>query len=236
MLYKTKVATIQEATRDWQRQATSPPPRVIPIGTLPFNEPGVTLSPTPIVTATISLVTIPLVSRSISIVIVSSASPITTSVFSENIEEESNQPFSEGIDISSSITPSIILPLYLEDTEDLITESALATQLEQDTNDVSLSISSLRIGYDGIRITGTITNLPEQTHSLVAFGSFSIDNYSLVVQLSSILIDGLDASSSYRTQVESRINSSLYRLLPQRYVQSYELDEGEIRVFSKVRP
>lgn len=128
------------------------------------------------------------------------------------------------------------LPSGLIDTEDVITEEMLTEQVKQDADDSSLSDLTIQLTPDGINAIALATIFPGIKRRIEASGTFAVENYSLVVRVSSIQLDGLDVTERYRGQLESSVNSSLYRLLPQRYVQSYELADGEVRVYSKVRP
>ena len=136
--------------------------------------------------------------------------------------------------VTDTLSPS--LPLGLIDTEDVITEEMLTQQARQDTSDDSLSDLTIKPTPEGISAAALVTILPGIERRVQVTGTFAIENYSLVVKVSSIQFDGLDVTERFRGQLESSINSSLYRLLPQRYVQSYELADGEVRVHSKVRP
>ena len=128
------------------------------------------------------------------------------------------------------------LPSGLVDTKDVITEEMLAEQIKADINHSSLSNLTIKLSPDGISAIALITILPSIKQRVEAKGIFAIEEYNLVVKVSEIRLDGLDMTKRYRGQLESSINSSLYRLLPQRYIQSYELANGEITVYSKIKP
>jgi len=136
--------------------------------------------------------------------------------------------------ITDTLSPA--LPSGLVDTEDVITEEMLTEQVKRDAGDYSLSDLSIKLTSDGISAIALVTIFPGIKRRIEANGTFAVENYSLVIKVSSIRFDGLDVTERYRGQLESSINSSLYRLLPQRYVQSYELEDGEIHVYSKVKP
>jgi hypothetical protein len=127
------------------------------------------------------------------------------------------------------------LPSGLVDIEDVITEAMLTEQAKQDADDDSLSDLTVRLTDEGVTAIGFITVFPGIRQQLDVSGTLVVENYSLVFEVASIELEGRDVTERYRAQLESRINTSLYRLLPQRYVQSYELADGEIRVESGIR-
>jgi hypothetical protein len=128
------------------------------------------------------------------------------------------------------------LPSGLVDTEDVVTEESLTQQVQEDLDDGSLSELTISLSPDGVQATAIVERLRGVRQRIEAEGTLAVGDYLLVVEVSSIELDDLDVTDLYRGELESRINSSLYRLLPQRYVQSYELAVGEVRVWSKVRP
>jgi len=135
--------------------------------------------------------------------------------------------------------PGTVLPASppgMVTTEDVITEEMLTEQVKQDAGNGALSNLSISLAPEGISAVAVVTLLPGITRRIEASGTLAVENYSLVVKVSSIQLDGRDVTENYREQLENSLNSSLYRLLSQRYVQSYELRDGEIRVYSKVRP
>jgi hypothetical protein len=131
------------------------------------------------------------------------------------------------------------LPQGLVETQDVITGAMLAEQIMRDTQDRggdSLSELVIELNADGIHAAGALAIFPGVTRPLEASGTFAVENESLVVQVFSIHFDGVDVTERYGGQLESQVNSSLYRLLPQRYVQSFEMEDGRVIVRSKMRP
>ncbi|MBX3001410.1 MAG: hypothetical protein KF893_23005 [Caldilineaceae bacterium] len=130
---------------------------------------------------------------------------------------------------------SIALPLNMVAVEDLITEQMLAMQVQQDVADTALSNLTITFTPEGVQAMGSVVLLGGIRQPLVAIGTFVVENDSLVTKVSSIRLGRLDVTERYRGQLEAGVNSSLYRLLPQRYVQSFELSHGELLVHSQVR-
>jgi hypothetical protein len=122
------------------------------------------------------------------------------------------------------------------DTEDVITEEMIAQQILEDTGDPSLSDLSVELTASGFRAVGIVKTFPGIKTRVQAEGSFAVENHRLVAKISSIKLNGLDVTGRYREPLESLVNLSLNRLLPQRNVQSYELADGRIHVYSKVLP
>ncbi len=136
---------------------------------------------------------------------------------------------------TTTAMPLLALPSRSIDVKDIITEGMLAEQIERDINQSSLSGLTVRLSPNGISAIAFVTVIPGFEQRIKARGVLAIENYNLVVRISSIRSNGVNVTERYRGQLESIVNSSLYRLLPQRYVQSYELADGEIRVFSKMK-
>lgn len=244
--YETAVVLTQQAEIDWMRTATSIP-NVFVIGTIKVTEePGVgSPAAAPDTTPATSLALTPTneVAQSISSVavhtIVAASSPTATAlriVIPAEASPETPAATPEALPTEGSVASSgPALPSGLVNTEDVITEELLTEQMARDAEG-SLSDLTIRLTPDGFDAISVVTVLPGVQWRIEAQGAFAVENYSLVVKVSSIQSDGLDVTERYRGQLESSANTSLYRLLPERYVQSYELGDGEIRVYSKVRP
>jgi len=140
----------------------------------------------------------------------------------------------------STLTNSVVggppLPATLIPVEDTITEVQLAEQIRLDAGSSTLPNLSLTITPDGIRAASVVTIFPGIEQQIEAGGVLDIENYGLVFRAEYVQLNGEDVSARYRESLESQINTSLYRLLPGRFVQSYALGIGEIRVQSGVRP
>jgi hypothetical protein len=163
------------------------------------------------------------------IVIQSETSPVSPTETPTEIPVASPTESSTG-----TVLPAT--PLGLVETEDVITEGMLTEQVKRDADDDSLSDLTIGLAPEGISAVAFVTIFPGIKRRIEASGTFAVDNNSLVVTVSTIQFDDLDVTERYRGQLESSLNSSLYRLLPQRYVQSYKLGDGEVRVYSRVRP
>jgi len=131
---------------------------------------------------------------------------------------------------------SPVPPQGLVDVEDVITEDMLTAQVEQDGNDTSISDLNIHLTPDGVVATGRVSVLPGIKRPIEVKGTFAVENDSLVMKVTSILLNDIDVTDQYRVQLEDEVGWSLYQLLPQRYVRSYELAEGQLIVHSEVRP
>lgn len=135
----------------------------------------------------------------------------------------------------TAASPGPPTPANLVAIEDRITEAQLADQIRLDA-DNGLPDLSLTITPEGIRAASAVTLFPGITQRIEAGGVLSIQDNNLVFQTEFVRLNGDDVSALYGDRLESQINTTLYRLLPGRFVRSYELGLGEIRVQSGVRP
>jgi hypothetical protein len=126
-------------------------------------------------------------------------------------------------------------PLGLVDTQDLITEEQLTEELKMEPEGSQLKDLNVSLIEMGFQIEGTLSTFPVGGEKVEVRGEFLVNNYSLAVHVSSVLLNGQDMALPYHEEIESRMDTSLYRLLPERYVQYYELMNGKILVHSKVR-
>ncbi len=115
--------------------------------------------------------------------------------------------------------------------EDVITEEMLRDQVQKGDTDGSFSDIVVRITPDGLHVTGNAVVMLLQRRFTMT-GTFVIENESLIVNIDSISLNGIDVTSQYRVQLESEIRSQLYQLLPQRFVQSFTLEDGQVVVES----
>ncbi len=254
--YEATVEAAQEATIVAMRQAPSAP-SVLVIGTLGPTIPSDVASPTA-VTETITVTsmatsppgvtTVAITPNAVAtqpnsnVTVSTMVAEVTATTSSDGSVSEATVPVPTLTDMpDSSITPTVggagvpALPSGLVDIEDVITEAMLTEQAKQDADDDSLSDLTVRLTDEGVTAIGFITVFPGIRQQLDVSGTLVVENYSLVFEVASIELEGRDVTERYRAQLESRINTSLYRLLPQRYVQSYELADGEIRVESGIR-
>lgn len=147
---------------------------------------------------------------------------------------EPDRPDSAG----GSSTPSAGMPGRpggLVKTIDMISPEMMADQVVKDAVDVRLSDVDITFTEEGFNATATATALtrkmPVELH-----GSFAVTNSNLVVEIAHLRVDGRDMTAQYGNMVEDRINSGLYRLLPQRYVDAYVVEFGQLLVQSMARP
>lgn len=127
-------------------------------------------------------------------------------------------------------------PIGLKDTEDTLTEQMLEDQITHDAENDGLSDINVTLRSDGIEATAIAVAGPGITRKIDVKAEFAVEQFSLVAKVVSVRSGDSDLTSSYKAPLESRLNTSLYRLLPQRWVQSFELGDGYVRVYSKVRP
>jgi hypothetical protein len=127
-------------------------------------------------------------------------------------------------------------PAGMIETLDIITADMLTAELQSEAGTDSLSSLSVHFAPATVTATGIVTVLPGIQQQIEASGTFTVENDSLVVNLSTVSVAGRDLTEEYRGPLESRIDSSLYRLLPERYVQSFTLTESELAVASLIKP
>lgn len=270
--YETRVAVAQQATLAAQRLATSPPPRVVPIGTLdPVNvalpiTPTLTAPAAPLTTttelttttvvskspstdaATAVMATVPAANSTVRILgratVTQTGTPISTVV----IVRATQQPPTTSV-VTSTVDPSMTNTLTavtaiasapqvnmrgMSAVEDIITDEMLREQVQKSNSDGSFSDIGVSITPDGVRVTGkTSATLIEQPFTMT--GTFFVENESLAIKVESILLNGVNVTARYRSQLEDEIRWQLYQLLPQRFVQSFTLNEGQIVVQSLKR-
>ena len=163
-----------------------------------------------------------------SVFVVQSEAEISSSVGGTETPNQTDSTAAE--DGQSSGIP---IPTGLVDLTDLITTDMLADRVRQDAADLPLSDLVIDLSDRGFTASGRMGLLPGLAQPVQISGELAVIDYSLVVQVDLIRYGDRDVTSDYRGQVEDRINSSLYRLLPQRYVTGYEVEFGQLQVFSK---
>lgn len=230
--YEATVETAQDGTIEAIRQATSVPEIRI-IGTVPGSTPIV---PTAAV-ATTTVQTIAIVIKS-TLPAGDSAAPVTTlpprlTPTTEVTPTISAETSSEPLESGSGGPPT---PANMVDVEDILTEAQMVEQVRRDAGDDMLLDLSLHITGDGVSAGSTVTVFPGIEQQIEAGGTFAVENDSLIFRAEFVQLNGVDVTAQYRDSLESQITTSLYRLLPGRFVQSFELGSGEVRVTSKMRP
>ena len=113
------------------------------------------------------------------------------------------------------------------DVDDIITDQMLNEQVQKDADSETISDLTVELGPDGVRAYGTVSVLFGLRRPIEMQGTFAVEEERLVVITTSIVLDGQDVTEQYRAAVEERVNWSLYKLLPQRYVRSFELSWGQ---------
>lgn len=213
--YQSTVTAAQNATREAERRATSSI-RIRPVSTAPANEPDHT-TVTPVNTEV----------------------PVTpTSV----TEQRTASPSSSSVSLPTSTVisdTSLALPTPMGGwvaVDDVITPDMLTTQITQDIDDVSLTELTVTFTAEEFNVVGLINVSPLVEETIEVTGTFTINRENLVAEIDLIRVAAEDVTSEYRGQLESQINTSLYRLLPQRFVQSYDLTDTHLYVHSRMRP
>lgn len=220
--YESTVTAARAATIDAVRSATSVI-QVIPIGTIDLPTVETQVASTSVVR--INTVTVVATNSEMAN---SEASPvgITTELLG------TSTPSSVADNEHEGVPPT---PIGLIDIEDIITEEQLTERLKTEPEGSDLKDLRVTLSQGGFHIDSVIAVFPVNNQHVVVDGVFVVKNYSLVVNISSITLNGDDVTQSYGKEIESRMDTSLYRLLPERYVQSFIILDGEILVFSKVR-
>ena len=127
-------------------------------------------------------------------------------------------------------------PPGLVEVEDILTERMLVEQANRDMDNGTLSDLDIQLTADGFVATAKTHLVGLLNGDVVAVGRFVVENESLVVKVSSIKVNGVDVTSQHRATVEDSVTSSLYRLLPERFVQSFVSSGDELIVQSLARP
>ena len=271
--YQTRVAAAQEATADYQRRATSPPPKVIPIGTVaqvvgvatntaftitpaltPIDDSAAALPATPDVSvvptvatatleaaaiaaqsakSTVRILTSTLVTQTVTptagiVVVRSTPLPVATSAPTVTGTVPETMPAPVAVARQSDLSGMV-------EVEDIITEANLTDRAQQGIEGDSIAGLAIGITAEGLSVQGEAVIVGAVRRPFEMSGTFAVENESLVVKVVSILLDGQDVTEQYRSQLEESIRWELYRLLPQRYVQSYVLTDGQILVRSLKR-
>ena len=138
---------------------------------------------------------------------------------------------------SVTVVTALALPTQrLQTIVDTITDEMLTAQARKELANNNISDLSVSFRDDGIFGVGYVSILPGLRQQIQGKGTLMIRNASLVANISSITLDGRDVTEQYRVALEDRVNWGLYQLLPQRFVQAFELRLGSVRVTSGVRP
>lgn len=166
------------------------------------------------------------------IVVTSNATPAPTSevAIATVVVGESNV-----LTDSSNLMQTQVMTPPVELVEDLLTEQMIAEQLLQDVGDLGITDMVITLTPDGIVGFGSVSTLFGLAQDVRTEGNFLVENESLKVDITSILLGNQDVTAEYSDQLADSVNSSLYRLLPQRYVQGFEAGFGEVRVQSEIR-
>jgi len=216
--YEATVTAAQVATIDAGRAVTSVI-KIFPVGTADLS-------------------TIETDSPSTSIVKIMTATIIASSSFEPNSVNtpiyliETPTPIFNNTNESDGVPAT---PIGLIDIEDIITEEQLTEQLKTEPEGSELKDLKVALSQSGFRIDGILAISPVSNQDVEIHGVFIIKSYSLVVDILSITLNGDDVTSSFHEEIESRMDTSLYRLLPERYVQDFMVVDGKLLVTSKAR-
>jgi hypothetical protein len=124
--------------------------------------------------------------------------------------------------------------LGMIDVTDILTEAMITAQIQQDMHDDSIQNLVIMLTPEEVRGTGVYVKQGVQK-PLQVVGALAIENEGLIVRITSIKVGSLDVTADQRGGLESTLNSSIYRLLPERFVQSYQLEQGQVVVQSRKR-
>jgi len=219
-LYDATVVAAQNATVDAMRNATSAY-KIATIGLIETSEDEAGGSPL----ATSVPSTLLIITSVIDSIPSAETNTISTPIYTLTLTPEvSNNGF---------LPPT---PIGLVDIEDLITAEALNRQLKADAEGSKLTELTVSLSPNGIHADGVIALFPGVQQPVVADGTFEVEDYSLTVKILSITIGDVDVTQKYYEQLKSRVETSLYRLLPGRYVQNFQMSDGAVTVYSKIRP
>lgn len=223
--YEATVAAAREATAQAQRRVQST------VVVLPARQ----LQPLPAATATptlqpVSGVTIFTVTPMGSL----AALPATETPQPATITSAPTETQLQTIVVSSGGGPAT--PAGMVDVEDRLSEAQLEAQAREEEDAGDLSDIQIAITSEGILVTAKVKLIAGIRQPLQARGNFAVEDTNLVVNITQIKLEKRDVTVLYQDMVESIIVTSLYNLLPQRYVQSFTALPGEVVVQSKVRP
>lgn len=127
-------------------------------------------------------------------------------------------------------------PMGMINIEDVITAEMLTEQLKSDAAGNDLTDLKVSLSPDGIHVEGAVVLLKGFKQSISADGTFEVKDYSLIVNIQLIKLGDKDVTQQYDQEMESRVETSLYRLLPGRYVQKYQFLDGTVLVYSMKKP
>lgn len=139
--------------------------------------------------------------------------------------------------ITATATLAIQPAVGMTAVEDVITEELLAAQLLRDAAQSGFRLADLSVDLtaDGVTASGQVEVLPKLRQAAQVIAAFVIENESLVVEVTSIRLNNQDVTALYKGMVTSSVNSSLYKLLPQRFVKSFELKDEQVIVHSETK-
>ncbi|MFZ4663498.1 MAG: hypothetical protein ACOYNY_41215 [Caldilineaceae bacterium] len=127
-------------------------------------------------------------------------------------------------------------PAGLVASVDVITAEMLTQQMAQEAREAGISDLKVRITPDGFYALGNLAIRFGLNRPVEMYADFAVENDSLVAKVTSIDFGGLDVTEQYASELEEQIKSGLYQLLPQRYVDSFELADGQVTVQSQRKP
>lgn len=220
----------------------------VTVSPMPSNTLEATETPTEVPTSSVKIVRTATTTQTITptqvvIVVRSTPTPAQESTVVVETEVMTNTSSVAGTPLpvntpDPTATPTPYRPGGLVEIEDVLSESMLTERARKDMDDDAISDLRFILKPDGFQVQGTYTTqtIPRISQPLDVKGTFVVRNDSLTTDISSIFVGNTDVTDGYRPGVERGLDSSLYRLLPQRYVQTYEIVNGELVVQSLIRP
>lgn len=118
---------------------------------------------------------------------------------------------------------------------DVITEQMLRDQVRKEVTQTTIRDLSIDLTPDGFVAQSKIVLAFGIQRTLSTTGAFAVEHESLVAKVSNITLGSANVTAQYRSQLEDRINWSLYQLLPQRYVRAFTVSHDEITVTSEMK-
>lgn len=120
--------------------------------------------------------------------------------------------------------------------QDVITSAMLVERLNADAKGQDITAIQVELTPQGFQARAKLILVKGIQQELRAAGSFYVQNDSLLARVDSIWLGEKDVTDQYKDDLQSRLASSLYHLLPRRYVQSVRMEAGQMSVESKARP
>lgn len=132
---------------------------------------------------------------------------------------------------------SIPLPSGLVDMEDTLTSADLTGEINLAPGAEIFTDLGTMFTEDGFRVVGSAEMVVGFKQDAEVIGQFDIVDYTLVSRITSVTVGGADVTSRYQNDLQQRMDTVLYQLLPQRFITSFVIDDADtMRVQSQARP